>query len=61
VRFLKKRPDNYSALKGWQEMVASGGSEEEAKKLAKEFVAKVTEINAKRERLEKETRRRWRR
>jgi mono/diheme cytochrome c family protein len=55
VRFLKKRPDNYSALKGWQEMVAAGGGEEEdAKKLAKEFVAKITEINTKRERLEKE-------
>jgi mono/diheme cytochrome c family protein len=54
VRFLKKRPDNYSALKGWQEMVAAGGSEEDAKKLAKEFVGKVTEINTKRERLEKE-------
>ena len=54
VRFLKKRPDNYSALKAWQEMVAAGGGEEEARKLAKEFVAKVAAISAKRERLEKE-------
>ena len=54
VRFLKKKPNNYSFLKPWQEMVAGGGSEEDAKKLAKEFVAKVTEINTKRERLEKE-------
>jgi mono/diheme cytochrome c family protein len=54
VRFLKKRPDNYSALKGWQEMVAAGGSEDDAKKLARAFVAKVAEIDTKRERLEKE-------
>jgi mono/diheme cytochrome c family protein len=54
VRFLKKKPDNYSALKAWQEMVASGGSEDEAKKLAKEFVAKVTEVNEKYLKLSKE-------
>jgi mono/diheme cytochrome c family protein len=54
VKFLKKRPDNYSALKSWQEVVAAGGSEEDARKAAKEFIAKVTEVNVKHERLEKE-------
>jgi hypothetical protein len=47
VRFLKKQPDNYPTLKAWQEMVSVGGSEDDAKKLAKEFVAKVAEVNEK--------------
>lgn len=54
VRFLGKKPDNYSALKAWQEMVAAGGSEDEAKKLARDFVAKVTEVNEKYLKLSKE-------
>jgi len=51
VRFLKKRPDNYSALKTWQDMVSLGGSEEEARTLAKEFIAKVKDVDEKHEKL----------
>ena len=47
VRFLKKKPDNYSALKEWQEMVARNGKEDEAKKLAREFQLKVADVNEK--------------
>ncbi|MFA5909230.1 MAG: DUF1549 domain-containing protein [Vicinamibacterales bacterium] len=47
VRFLKKKPDNYSALTPWQGMIAKKGTEDDAKALAKEFVAKVAEINEK--------------
>src|ERR1044072_3810990 len=54
VKFLKKRPDNYSALKSWQELVANGGSDDDARKAEKEFIAKVAEVNEKRKKLEKE-------
>jgi mono/diheme cytochrome c family protein len=54
VRFLKKKPDNYSALKPWQEMVARNGKEEEAKKLAREFYLKVADVNEQHARLERE-------
>jgi hypothetical protein len=46
VRFLKKKPFNYSHLKGWQEMVAKGGSLDEAKSLAWTFHKKLSEVNA---------------
>ena len=63
VKFLKKKPDNYSALVKWQELVGSGKGkdpealkklEDQAKKLAKEFVAKVSDINEKYRKLTKE-------
>jgi hypothetical protein len=61
VKFLQKKPDNYTALKPWQEMVARHGKdeatkkkEEEAKKLAAEFKAKVAEINERYQKLTKE-------
>ena len=54
VRFLKKKPDNYSALKAWQEMVARNGKEDEAKKLAREFYLKVADVNEKYMKLTKE-------
>jgi mono/diheme cytochrome c family protein len=63
VRFLKKKPDNYSALVKWQEFVASGKSkdaealkklEDQAKTLAKEFVTRVSDINEKYLKLTKE-------
>ncbi|MGE3577360.1 MAG: PSD1 and planctomycete cytochrome C domain-containing protein [Vicinamibacterales bacterium] len=54
VKFLKKRPDNYPALKTWQEMVSLGGSEDEARTLAKEFVAKVKEVDEKHAKLAKD-------
>jgi mono/diheme cytochrome c family protein len=54
VRFLKKKPDNYPALKAWQEMVSLDGDEDQAKRLAKEFVAKVSEVNEKYLKLAKE-------
>jgi mono/diheme cytochrome c family protein len=47
VKFLKKKPINYSYLKSWQDMVAKGGTVEEAKKLAHEFYLKVSEVNEK--------------
>jgi len=37
VKFLAKPPKHYSDLVKWQEMVKSGGTVEEAKKLAEEF------------------------
>ncbi len=45
VRFVKKQPTNYPYLMGWQAMVAKGGTEEEAKKLAAEFYATITKVN----------------
>ncbi len=45
VKFLKKKPYNYSHLKLWQEMVARGGTLEEAKELAAGFYSKVSTIN----------------
>jgi hypothetical protein len=45
VKFLKKKPSNYTFLKPWQEMVASGGTVEAAKKLAHEFYVKALEID----------------
>jgi mono/diheme cytochrome c family protein len=63
VRFLKKKPDNYRALVTWQQFVASGKGkepealkklEDQAKKLAKEFVTKVSDINEKYLKLTKE-------
>jgi hypothetical protein len=45
VKFLKKKPDNYSFLKSWQEMITRNGKEEEAKKLARQFYTRVAEIN----------------
>src|SRR5262249_35853388 len=47
VRFLKKKPINYSHLKAWQEMAARGGTPEEAKKVAHEFVQQLSEVNEK--------------
>ncbi len=54
VRFLKKKPDNYSALKAWQELIAKKGKEEDAKALAKQFYEKVAEVNEKQLKLQKE-------
>jgi hypothetical protein len=63
VKFLNKKPDNYSALEPWQQLVASGKGkepdalkklEEQAKKLAKDFVTKVSDINDKYLKLTKE-------
>ena len=54
VRFLKKKPDNYSTLVPWQEMVARDGKEEEAKKLAHEFYLKVAELDELHTKLERE-------
>ena len=48
VKFLKKKPINYSFLKPWQEMmIAKGGTLDEAKKLAHEFYLKVSDVNEK--------------
>jgi mono/diheme cytochrome c family protein len=54
VRFLKKQPDNYSALKAWQAMVARDSKEDEAKKLAHEFVLKVADVNEQQAKMTKE-------
>src|SRR5688572_5331745 len=56
-KFLAKKPDHYPALKGWQAMVAKKGKdakEADAKKLALEFIAKVTEVKEHYDRLTKE-------
>ena len=45
VRFLKKKPGNYSYLVPWQQMVAAGGTEDQAKTLAHDFYAKAVEID----------------
>jgi mono/diheme cytochrome c family protein len=45
VRFLKKKPVNYSYLTPWQEMIARGGTMEQAKALAHEFYTKAAEID----------------
>jgi hypothetical protein len=54
VRFLKKKPDNYTTLVPWQEMVARNGKEEDAKKLAHEFYLKVAELDELHTKLERE-------
>jgi mono/diheme cytochrome c family protein len=62
VTFLKKKPDNYSALEPWQALVAETGKDEEAakkkeedaKKLAREFYLKISDVNEKQRKLEKE-------
>lgn len=48
VRFLAKPPLYYPYLKSWQAMIAAGGTEAEAKKLAAEFQSALLEIAAER-------------
>jgi len=46
VRFLKKKPVNYSYMVSWQQMIAQGGGTlEQAKKLAHDFYVKASEID----------------
>jgi mono/diheme cytochrome c family protein len=47
VKFLKKKPINYSFLKPWQDLVAQGGTADDAKKLSHEFYLKVSDVNEK--------------
>jgi len=54
VRFLKKKPDNYSYLRPWQAMVDSKGKIEDAKKLSSEFYKKVLEIAKLRDKVKEE-------
>mgnify|MGYP003578020224 CR=1 FL=1 len=44
VKFVQKPPQFYPYLKQWQEMIKSGGSEDEAKKLAGEFQELLLEV-----------------
>lgn len=44
LRFLEKPPTFYPYLKSWQEMVKSGGTEAEAKRLAGEFQELVIDV-----------------
>jgi cytochrome c553 len=44
IRFLAKPPKFYPYLKGWQEMVKDGGSEDQAKTLAGEFQDLVMDV-----------------
>lgn len=46
IRFLRKPPANYPDLQPWQAMVATGGSEAEAKQLAAAFRQRLEEIVA---------------
>ena len=45
VRFLKKKPVNYDYMKPWQEMIARGGTMDEAKALAHAFYIKAAEVD----------------
>lgn len=54
IKFLKKQPSNYPYLKEWQAMVASGGTVEEAKKLAEQFYATILDVNREYEKLKEE-------
>ena len=45
IKFLKKKPSNYSFLVPWQQMVASGGDADQAKTLAHNFYQKAVEID----------------
>ena len=51
VRFLKKKPSNYTYLVPWQEMIARKGTIEEARTLARGFQAKAAEIVKEREKV----------
>ncbi|HJR61888.1 MAG TPA: PSD1 and planctomycete cytochrome C domain-containing protein [Vicinamibacterales bacterium] len=44
VKFLVKPPKFYPYLTAWQQMIKTGGSEEEAEKLAKEFQELLLEV-----------------
>jgi mono/diheme cytochrome c family protein len=55
VRFLKKKPEYYPDLGRWQELIArGGGTDDEARKLAREFRLKIRDVNERRLKLEKE-------
>src|SRR5262249_22601944 len=44
LAFLAKPPKHYPYLKAWQEMVARGGTKDEAEKLADEFQATLLDV-----------------
>jgi hypothetical protein len=44
LRFLAKPPVYYPYLKAWQEMIAKGGTKEQAKKLADEFQKQLVDV-----------------
>jgi cytochrome c553 len=54
LAFLVKPPKHYPYLAAWQEMIARGGSKEEAAKLADAFQEQVLEILFERKELEEE-------
>jgi hypothetical protein len=54
VKFLKKKPGNYSYLVPWQTMTASGGDLDKAKTLAHDFYAKAVAIDKEHEKLKTE-------
>ena len=45
VKFLKKKPSNYSFLTPWQKMVAAGGDADQAQTLAHQFYRKAVEVD----------------
>jgi cytochrome c553 len=51
IRFLAKEPKHYPYLKDWQAMIASGGTPEEAQKLAESFQRFLMEINAEKKKI----------
>ena len=57
VKFLAKPPAFYPYLKDWQAMIASGGTEKEAERLAKEIQALAEEIAAERAEIKKKNER----
>jgi len=54
VKFLKKKPGNYSYLVPWQTMTASGGDLDKAKTLAHDFYVKAVAIDKEHEKLKTE-------
>ncbi len=54
VKFLAKPPKHYPFLKDWQAMVASGGTEDEAKFLASDFEKLVISVDAEAKKIKEE-------
>jgi len=52
IRFLAKEPKHYPYLKDWQAMIASGGTPEEAKRLAESFQRLLVEIGAEKKKIQ---------
>ena len=54
LKFLAKPPKFYTQLKPWQDMIASGGSAEQAKRLAEEFQMTLVDVMFEQKEIEEE-------